>query len=68
MEQMVEKAPDWNIGIVAGVPSWCLMLMERIIERFKLNSIHDIWPNFQVYVHGGVFLQPYIRRLEKVIG
>lgn len=68
MEQMVEKAPDWNIGILAGVPSWCLMLLERIIERYQLKSIHDIWPNFQVYVHGGVFMQPYIPRLEKVIG
>lgn len=68
LDLMVEKAPEWNIGIVAGVPSWCLMLMERIIERYKLNSIHDIWPNFQVYVHGGVFMQPYIPRLEKVIG
>jgi hypothetical protein len=64
---MVEKAPDWNIGIVAGVPSWCLMLMERIVEHYKLESIHEIWPNFQVYVHGGVFMEPYIPRLEKLI-
>jgi hypothetical protein len=31
-----------------------------------LESIHDIWPNFEVYVHGGVFMQPYIPRLEKL--
>jgi len=68
LERMVEKAPDWNIGIVAGVPSWCLMLMEKIVERYQLNSIHDIWPNFEVYIHGGVFMQPYISRLEKVTG
>ena len=66
LEKMVEKAPEWNIGTVAGVPSWCLMLMERIIERYNLTSIHDMWPNFQVYVHGGVFMQPYIKRLEKL--
>lgn len=68
LEMMIEKAPDWNIGVLAGVPSWCIMLMEKIIERYQLNSIHDIWPNFEVYVHGGVFMQPYIPRLEKVIG
>jgi phenylacetate-coenzyme A ligase PaaK-like adenylate-forming protein len=68
LEKMVEKAPDWNIGIVAGVPSWCLMLMERIIERYELDTIHDIWPNFEVYVHGGVFMQPYQTRLEKLTG
>ena len=68
LDKMVEKAPDWDVGIVAGVPSWCIMLMERIVKRYELNSIHDIWPNFQVYVHGGVFMQPYVPRLEKVIG
>jgi phenylacetate-coenzyme A ligase PaaK-like adenylate-forming protein len=68
LEKMVDKAPDWNIGVVAGVPSWCIMLMERIVERYQLKTIHDIWPNFDVYVHGGVFMQPYIPRLEKVLG
>ncbi|MFN5845215.1 MAG: GH3 auxin-responsive promoter family protein [Flavobacteriia bacterium] len=68
LEKMVEKAPTWNVGILAGVPSWCILLLERIVERYELDSIHDIWPNFQVYVHGGVFMQPYISRLEKVAG
>jgi hypothetical protein len=63
---MVEKAPQWNIGIIAGIPSWCIMLMERIIERYKLETIHDIWPNFRVYVHGGVYMDPYVGRLEKI--
>ncbi len=67
LEMMIEKAPDWNIGIIAGVPSWCILLMERIVERYGLNSIHDIWPNLEVYVHGGVFMEPYLKRLEKVV-
>ncbi len=68
LEKMVEEAPSWDIGIVAGVPSWCIMLLEKIVEFHKLNSIHDIWPNFHVYVHGGVFIQPYLKRLERVCG
>lgn len=68
LEIMVNEAPTWDIGIVAGVPSWCIMLMEKIIERYNLESIHDIWPNFKVYLHGGVFMQPYMKRLERVIG
>ena len=68
MDKLVEKAPDWNISLVAGVPSWCILLMERIVEHYKVDSIHEIWPNFQVYVHGGVFMQPYIPRLEKITG
>jgi phenylacetate-coenzyme A ligase PaaK-like adenylate-forming protein len=65
---IVEKAPKWNIGIIAGVPSWCILLMERIVEYYKLGSIHEIWPNLEVYVHGGVFMDPYLDRLEKISG
>lgn len=67
LEQMIEKAPNWNIGIIMGVPSWCIMLIERIVERYKLDHIHELWPNFSVYVHGGVFMDPYIPRLNKVL-
>jgi len=63
---IVEKAPLWNISIIAGIPSWCIMLMERIIERYKLDNIHQMWPNLEVYVHGGVFIEPYKKRLEKI--
>ena len=68
LQKMVEKAPDWNIGILMGVPSWCIMLMEKIVEHYKVEHIHQIWPNLSVYVHGGVFMNPYIPRLEKVLG
>lgn len=68
LERMVEKAPEWNISIIAGVPSWCILLMERIIERYKVKHIHEIWPNLEVYVHGGVFMDPYRKRLERVLG
>ncbi len=64
IDLIVQKAPKWNIGIIAGIPSWCILLIERIIEHYNLNSIHDIWPNFQVYVHGGVFMSPYKEKLE----
>jgi hypothetical protein len=68
LELMVEKAPEWNIGTIAGVPSWCILLMEKVIDRYNLKSIHDIWPNFRVYMHGGVFMAPYVSRLKKVLG
>jgi hypothetical protein len=68
LEAMIEKAPKWNIGIIAGIPSWCILLMERIVDRYKLSSIHEIWPNLEVYVHGGVFMKPYISRLERISG
>ncbi len=66
LDTMVEKAPKWDVGIIAGIPSWCLLLMERIVEYYKVDSIHDIWPNLHVYVHGGVFMDPYLSRLNEI--
>jgi len=66
LNAMVDQAPKWNIGIIAGIPSWCVMLMERIVQRYALNSIHDIWPNLRVYAHGGVYMDPYVDRLKKI--
>jgi hypothetical protein len=42
--------------------------MERIVEHYKLQHIHEMWPNLEVYVHGGVFMEPYIERLDKISG
>ncbi|MEN9699868.1 MAG: hypothetical protein RLZZ301_1066 [Bacteroidota bacterium] len=63
---MVAEAPKWNIGIMAGIPSWCILLLEEIVKHYQLESIHDIWPNFRVYVHGGVYMDPFVERLEKL--
>jgi hypothetical protein len=66
IKAIIEKAPKWNIGVIAGIPSWCILLMEEIVEHYQLTSIHDIWPNLSIYVHGGVFMDPYISRLNKL--
>ncbi len=68
IEKMVESAPDWNIGIITGIPSWIQILLEKIIDRYELNNIHDIWPNFGVMVHGGVAFGPYKENFEKLLG
>jgi len=68
LEEIIKKAPDWDIGIICGVPAWIQILFERIIERYKLNNIHDIWPNFSIYVHGGVSFSPYQKGFEKLLG
>lgn len=66
LQEITRKAPKWDIGYIAGVPAWVQILMERIIETYKLNSIHDMWPNLSIYVHGGVSIEPYRKGFEKV--
>jgi GH3 auxin-responsive promoter len=68
LQEMIVKSPEWDIGIIVGVPAWIQILLEGIIAYHKLDSIHDIWPNLQVYVHGGVSFDPYKKGFEKQLG
>jgi len=68
LNEIVEKAPSWDIGYIVGVPAWCQMCMEMIIEHYKVNTIHDIWPNLGFFVHGGVAFEPYKKSFEKLLG
>lgn len=66
LEEIVKSAPKWDIGIIVGVPAWIQVILEKIIDRYQLNTIHDIWPNLNVYVHSGVAFAPYRKKFEKL--
>lgn len=67
LAQIVEEAPNWDIGFVVGVPAWIQMCMEMIIKRYKLKNIHEIWPNLHFFAHGGVAFEPYKKGFEKLL-
>lgn len=67
LDEIVKNAPNWDIGIIVGVPAWLQILMERIVETYQADTIHDIWPNLQIFVHGGVSFEPYKRGFEKLL-
>jgi len=66
--KMTREAVNWDVGIIAGVPAWIQMLLESIINHYKISNIHEIWPNLEVYIHGGVSIKPYKRSLDKLMG
>ncbi|MEX1003646.1 MAG: GH3 auxin-responsive promoter family protein [Crocinitomicaceae bacterium] len=66
LERIVEEAPNWNIGSIAGIPSWVLLMLKAIMERYELENIQEIWPNFQVYVSGGVAFETYRKDFEEI--
>jgi GH3 auxin-responsive promoter len=68
LDEIVKKAPDWNIGVIVGVPAWIQILLEKILAFHRLKNIHEIWPNLRVYVHGGVSLDPYRKGFDKLMG
>ncbi|MGB0178287.1 MAG: GH3 family domain-containing protein, partial [Owenweeksia sp.] len=57
--RIAKEAPNWDIGAASGIPSWLLLLFKEILKVNKVDSIHDIWPDFKVYTTGGVAFEPY---------
>jgi hypothetical protein len=68
IDEIVKKASTWDIGMLTGVPAWNQIILERIIEFYKLNHIHEIWPNLSIFLYGGVALEPYRKRMDKLMG
>lgn len=67
LEEIVKNARNWDIGVIVGVPAWLQILMEKIIAYYKVETVHDIWPNLSIYVHGGVSFVPYQKNFEKLL-
>jgi hypothetical protein len=66
--EIVRKAKDWDIGVIVGVPAWIQIILERIIDHYRLKNIHEIWPNLSAYVHSGVSFEPYMSSFGKLLG
>ena len=68
VKKIVEEAPNWDIGALSGIPSWIELMLKEVIEGHNLNTIHDIWPNLQVYTSGGVAFGPYKKSFNALMG
>lgn len=64
---IAEAAPDWDIGALAGIPSWIQLMLQEIVDYHKLDNIHEIWPSLSLYATGGVAFEPYRKSLEKLL-
>lgn len=68
LEKIARATIHENVTSISGVPSWNLILLKRIIEISGKNHIIDVWPNLQLFIHGGVSFIPYRHQFEKIIG
>lgn len=64
--RIVRSAKKWDVGSMSGMPSWSELMIREIITHNKLDTIHDIWPNLQVYSTGGVAFGPYRKSFESL--
>lgn len=67
MQAIVDETINEDITSLVGVPSWMLVLLNYVLERTGKTNILEVWPNLEVYFHGGVNFNPYREQFKKLI-
>ena len=68
IEMLAQTTANENVTSLAGVPTWTLILLKRILEIKGKKTIKEIWPNLELYINGGVSFVPYKEQFDKIIG
>ena len=68
IEMLAQSTIQEPVTSIAGVPTWTLVLLKRILEITGKQNIKEVWPNFELYIHGGVSFTPYKEQFKKIIG
>ncbi len=67
IEKMAIATMGDNVASIAGVPSWTLLLLKRILQITNKSNILEIWPDLEIFFHGGVSFVPYKEQFKKLI-
>ncbi|MGN6394164.1 MAG: GH3 auxin-responsive promoter family protein [Mucilaginibacter sp.] len=68
VDAIVEETKNEDMRLISGIPPWCQMYFDRLSAVSGGKKIKDIFPNFKLFVHGGVNYEPYRARIEESIG
>jgi hypothetical protein len=68
IEQLAQSTIHENVTSISGVPTWTLVLIKRILEISGKNSLAEVWPQLELYLHGGVSFVPYREQFNRLIG
>ena len=66
INMIIDSSLELNVTSFAGVPSWYLVLFKKVLEVTGKNNILEVWPNMEVFIHGGVNFNPYIEQYRKL--
>lgn len=66
IEKMAQAGALENVTNISGVPSWNLTLLNRILKITGKKNMLEVWPNFEMYAHGGVNFAPYRKQFEEL--
>lgn len=65
IEKIAQSTLNENVTYIAGVPTWTIVLIKRMFEIAGTKDLHEIWPNLELYIHGGVSFKPYRKQFEQ---
>ncbi|MDE3182169.1 MAG: GH3 auxin-responsive promoter family protein [Bacteroidota bacterium] len=68
IEQLANTTVNENVTSLAGVPTWTIILIKRILQISGKKTLKEVWPNLELYMHGGVSFTPYREQINKLIG
>ena len=67
VEEICKSAHKYNVTSFSGVPSWNLILLRRVLEHTGASTLRDIWPNLELFMHGGINFDPYRGEYSRLI-
>lgn len=67
LDAIIKETRNENVTSFAGVPSWMLVLLNKMLEATGKENLFEIWPNLEVYFHGGVSFEPYREQYKKLL-
>lgn len=68
LDAIVEETIKEDMRLISGIPAWVQMYFERILTKTGKQYIKEVFPNFELFVYGGVNFEPYRNRMEQLIG
>ena len=67
LERICETTIKEDVRCLAGVPSWFLTLINKILEKTGKSNLHEVWPNLELFIHGGISFIPYREQYKKLL-
>jgi hypothetical protein len=68
LERIVDETVNADMRLISGIPPWVQMYYERLLERTGKRTVKEIFPNYSLFVYGGVNFEPYRAKLEELVG
>lgn len=68
IETLAQSTINENVTSISGVPTWTQVLIKRILEITGKSQVKEVWPNLELYMHGGVSFTPYRENFKKLLG